>query len=302
MTTDIFDSQSPLVIQPLMLPVFAEKQLKVFMIRTDLAHSQISGNKWYKLKYNLRAARHQGATRIISFGGAYSNHIHALAYSAKAFGIDSIGVIRGEKVDNPTLADARKWGMQLHFVDRASYRQRHSVSWLAALQREIGPGFIIPEGGSNTWAVQGVSELMPDICEQVPSLDYLLCACGTGGTLAGLVSAAPEQVRVEGYPVLKGGEFLNADIQALLDSAGAAVRCSWSLDKEAHYGGYAKMNAEHRAKWLMLEEECKMLLDPVYTSKLLRRFVEKVQQNAYPSGSTLALVHTGGLQGRRSLV
>lgn len=302
MTTDIFGTQAPLVIQPLNLSIFAEKQLKVFVIRTDLTHPHISGNKWYKLKYNLRAAQRQGATRIISFGGAYSNHIHALAYSANAFGIPSVGVIRGENVENPTLSDARRWGMQLHFVDRASYRQRHSASWLAVLQREIGPGFIIPEGGSNALAIQGVSELMPDICGQIPSLDYLLCACGTGGTLAGLISTAPQRIKIEGYPVLKGADFLYADIQALLDSAAVDVQCSWSLDKDAHYGGYGKINAEHRARWLMLEEECKMLLDPVYTSKMLRRFIEKVQQNAYPAGSTVALMHTGGLQGRRSVV
>ncbi len=302
MTTDVFDTPAPLVIQPLVLPVFAEKQLSVFVIRTDLAHAHISGNKWYKLKYNLRAAQHQGTTRIISFGGAYSNHIHALAYSARAFGVASIGVIRGEEVDNPTLADARNWGMQLHFVDRVGYRQRYSPSWLAALQREIGSGFIIPEGGSNALAVQGVAELVPDICDQIPSLDYLLCACGTGGTLAGLISAAPDSVKVEGYPVLKGAEFLYTDIQVLLDSAGADVRCEWALDQDAHYGGYGKINAEHRAKWQALEQECQIPLDPVYTSKMLRRFIEKVYQNAYPAGATIALIHTGGLQGRRSIV
>lgn len=302
MTTDIFDTPAPLVIQPLMLPVLTEKQLKVFIVRTDLTHSQISGNKWYKLKHNLRAAQRQGATRIISFGGAYSNHIHALAYSAKAFGIPAVGVIRGERVENSTLADARSWGMQLHFVDRASYRQRHSTSWLAALQDDIGSGFIIPEGGSNELALKGVAELIPDICEQIPSVDYLLCACGTGGTLAGLISAAPGRIKVEGYPVLKGAEFLNTDIQALLDSAHADVRCTWILDMDAHYGGYGKINAEHRSQWLALEQECNLPLDPVYTSKMLRRFIEKVQSGAYPAGSTLALMHTGGLQGRRSVV
>ena len=302
MTTDVFDTPAPLVIQPLVLPVFTEKQLSVFVIRTDLVHPQISGNKWYKLKYNLREAQRQGAPRIISFGGAYSNHIHALAYSAKVLGIASVGVIRGEEVDNPTLADARNWGMQLRFVDRASYRQRYSPSWLAALKQEIGPGFIIPEGGSNAFALQGVAELVPDACGQIPSLDYLLCACGTGGTLAGLISAAPGSIKVEGYPVLKGAGFLYTDIQALLDSASVDVRCEWVLDQNAHYGGYGKINAEHRAKWKELEQECQIPLDPVYTSKMLRRFIEKVHQNAYPAGATIALIHTGGLQGRRSVV
>lgn len=303
MNTDIFDFPDPLVIQLITLPVFTEKQLKVYMIRTDKMHPQISGNKWYKLKYNLKAAQQQGVSRVISFGGAYSNHIHALAWSARAFGMESVGVIRGEVVDNPMLSDARNWGMQLHFVDRVSYRKRNCEDWWDELQSEIGSGFMIPEGGSNALAIQGVSELMSKLCQQIPDLDYLLCACGTGGTLAGLLSVAPESVKVEGYPVLKGADFLYSDIQQLLECSGAVMPlCCWVLDMDSHYGGYGKINAEHQCAWLMLEQEFQMQLDPVYTSKMLRRFMEKVSQDAYPAGSTLALVHTGGLQGRRSVV
>lgn len=302
MITDPFDITFPLIIEPLLSPVFSTKQLKVYMVRADLTHPQISGNKWYKLKYNLRAAKQQGATRVISFGGAYSNHIHALAWSAKAMGMASVGVIRGEHVKNPMLDDAQKWGMQLHFVDRANYRQRHCADWLEALHLEIGSGFLIPEGGSNPLALRGVAELMQQISQQTSGLDYLLCACGTGGTLAGLLSAAPKNLHIEGYPVLKGAGFLYDDIQRLLDSAEAEVSCSWLLDMDAHYGGYGKISAEHQAQWLMVEQEFKMLFDPVYTSKMVRRFMEKVHQNNYPKGSSIALVHTGGLQGRRSVV
>ncbi|SIS59361.1 1-aminocyclopropane-1-carboxylate deaminase/D-cysteine desulfhydrase [Neptunomonas antarctica] len=283
------------------MPLFTEKKLRVLMVRTDQIHPQISGNKWYKLKYNLRAARQQGYSRVISFGGAYSNHIHALAWSAKSFGLDSIGIIRGESVVNPMLADAREWGMQLHFIDRASYRERHNPDWVATLRAKVGAGFLIPEGGSNALALRGVAELMAGVQNQIPELNVLLCACGTGGTLAGLLSAAKGHVRVEGYPVLKGAGFLYQDIEQLLFAAGAEAQCLWTLDLDAHYGGYGKINSAHKEAWLRLEQDHQIPLDPVYTSKMMRRFIEKVHQNAYPKGSTVALLHTGGLQGRRSV-
>jgi 1-aminocyclopropane-1-carboxylate deaminase len=298
----LFDTYAPLVIEPFEHPLFTEKGLNVLIIRADLVHPLISGNKWFKLKYNLLSARKANLSRVISFGGAYSNHIHALAWSARQLGISSVGIIRGEDVINPMLKDVRDWGMQLHFVDRASFRKRHDIVWQNELKDEIGDGLIIPEGGSNALAVQGVAELMRDVSHQLPCLDYLLCACGTGGTLAGLVSAAPSHVKLEGFPVLKGADFLYDDITALLQAAGASALCAWSLDLEAHYGGYGKISKDHKAHWLALEEQFKVILDPVYTSKLLRRFLEKVKQDAYPAGATIALLHTGGVQGRRSVM
>lgn len=299
---DLFNTYASLVVESAELPLFVKKKLNVFIVRTDLVHPLISGNKWYKLKYNLLAAHEGSVSRVISFGGAYSNHIHALAWASKQLGIACTGVIRGEEVVNPMLLDAQSWGMKLHFVDRANYRKRHDPQWLGALQREVGGGVIIPEGGSNALAIRGVAELMNDISITLPNLDYLLCACGTGGTLAGLISGAPNELKLEGYPVLKGANFLYGDIQQLLQAANVDAHCSWSLDLDAHYGGYGKINTEHKAHWLALEEQFKMLFDPVYTSKLVRRFLEKVEQDAYPIGSTVALVHTGGLQGRRSVL
>lgn len=299
---DLFDAHAPLAIEPLELSLFVEKKLKVLIVRADLVHPLISGNKWFKLKYNLLAACKQNVSRVISFGGPYSNHIHALAWSAQQLGINAVGVIRGEEVSNPMLVDAQKWGMQLHFVDRANYRMRNDTIWQDKLKQDIGSGAIIPEGGSNALAVQGVAELMRDILAQQPSLDYLLCACGTGGTLAGLISEAPASVKLEGFPVLKGAGFLQDDVLKLLKIAGVDTQCSWSLDLDAHYGGYGKISQEHKAHWLAMEEQFQMLFDPVYTSKLLRRFLEKVEQDMFPVGATVALLHTGGLQGRRSIV
>ncbi|WP_051222206.1 1-aminocyclopropane-1-carboxylate deaminase/D-cysteine desulfhydrase [Neptunomonas japonica] len=299
---DLFDAHAPLVVEPLELPLFVEKKLKVLIVRADLVHPLISGNKWFKLKYNLLAACKQNVSRVISFGGPYSNHIHALAWSAQQLGIDSVGVIRGEEVSNPMLADAQKWGMQLHFVDRANYRERHDPIWQAQLKQDVGSGVIIPEGGSNALAVRGVAELMRGILAQLPDLDYLLCACGTGGTLAGLISAAPESVKLEGFPVLKGAGFLQDDVLKLLKVAGVDAHCPWSLDLDAHYGGYGKIRKDHKEHWLAMEEQFQILFDPVYTSKLLRRFLEKVEQGMYPAGATVALLHSGGVQGRRSIV
>lgn len=299
---DLFDTHAPLVVEPLELPLFTEKKLNVLIVRADLVHPLISGNKWFKLKYNLLAACEADTPRVISFGGAYSNHIHALAWSAKQLGISAVGVIRGEKVSNPMLEDVRQWGMQLYFVDRVSYRKRHDPLWQEQLKHDVGDGLIIPEGGSNVLALKGVAELMQGISQKLPSLDYLLCACGTGGTLAGLISGASPQVKLEGFPVLKGAAFLQDDVLALLKAAGVDIHCSWSLDLDAHYGGYGKISKEHRAHWLALEEQFRMLLDPVYTSKLMRRFLEKVELDAYPAGSTVVLLHTGGVQGRRSLM
>lgn len=298
----VFRTPESLKVDKLLLPQFKAHNLSVYMVRADLIHPQISGNKWFKLKYNLLLAQQSDAQCILSFGGAYSNHIHALAYAAKQLGIRTQAVIRGEAVDNPTLSDARKWGMELHFVDRATFRMRDDSLWVQNKMDELGADFLIPEGGSNQLAVKGVAELARQIQDALPELDYLLCAVGTGGTLAGLISGVRSQMSLEGYPVLKNGGFLNADIESLVSENYYSAECNWSLDLNAHYGGYGKVNAEHKRIWLSLEEKTGLPLDPVYTSKLLRRFIERVELGYYPKGSTIALLHSGGVQGRRSLV
>ena len=299
--SDLFSNQPELIIQPLAHPLFDQKGLSVTVVRTDLIHPEVSGNKWYKLKYNLLQAKANNQTRLLSFGGAYSNHIHALAWAARQLGLVSVGIIRGEPVSNPMLDDAQRWGMQLSFVDRVQYRQRSDAAWLQKLMAEHEVDAVIPEGGSNSLALKGVGELMEVIAQQLPDLDYLLCACGTGGTLAGLLSKAPKRVQLEGYPVLKGGDFLYQEIESLLADANKSVECHWSLDLESHYGGYGKVKADHKMIWHQLEADFGMPLDPIYTAKLFRRFMEKVAQGDYPEGAKIALLHSGGLQGRRSL-
>ncbi|MGB1237083.1 MAG: 1-aminocyclopropane-1-carboxylate deaminase/D-cysteine desulfhydrase, partial [Pseudomonadales bacterium] len=227
------------------------------------------------------------------------NHIHALAYAAHAAQIPCTGFIRGQwRDDNPTLADARRWSMELIALDRARYREKHTPAFIAELEARYPGAVIIPEGGSSAFAVRGAGELMQQISAQ-SEVDYLLCACGTGGTLAGLISAAPDHLKLIGVPVLKGGDFLKTDIQALLHSAGASGTASWSLDLNGHYGGYAKVKAEHIAHMQRIEQRHGLLLDPVYTAKLWRRFDELVEEGAFAPGSRIALLHSGGLQGRR---
>ncbi len=301
MHNDIFETTPPLMVEKLSLPVFRVKGLRVSLIRTDQIHPQISGNKWFKLKYNLQYALQNNYKSVVSFGGAYSNHLHALAWAAKESGLVSIGVVRGEVVSNPMLEDAIEWGMRLHFVDRENYRRKNDPEWLSQHQTLWGDALIVPEGGSNALAVKGVAELARSIELACPDMNYLLSPCGTGGTLAGLISGVTPRVKVEGYPVLKGGSFLTSDIASLLQAAQVEPKCEWRLDLNAHYGGYGKANAEHLAFLTDIEERLGIPLDQVYTSKMLRRFLENVEQNRYPVGSHIVLVHTGGLQGRRSL-
>lgn len=292
----------PLLIEPFNHPLVQQHRLSVFWIRTDALHPTVSGNKWFKLKRNLAQLQQLGCRRVLSFGGAYSNHLHALAYATQQLGMECVGVVRGEPVSNPSLEDVTRWGMQLHFVSREQYRQRDDAGWQQALMQQWDADALIPEGGSNALAVAGVVELMDDIMQRLPHLEYLLTPCGTGGTLAGLLAGAPDTVCIEGYPVLKQGAFLYPSIQSLVEEAGEVIRCAWHLDLDAHYGGYGKVNAEHRTQWQALEAETGVLLDPIYTAKMVRRFLERVAEGAYPVGAKIGILHTGGLQGRRALI
>lgn len=269
-------------------------------MRTDKAHAQVSGNKWYKLKYSLLEAKAEGCQQIISFGGAYSNHIHALAYAAAAFNIPVTAYIRGQySADNPTLKDAQRWGMKLIALSREDYRDKTSADFLDQVRANYPQCMIIPEGGSNQNALKGVAELAQSIEAKLPRLDYLVTACGTGGTLAGLISGSLKTDRLLGIAVLKGAGFLKNDVIALLQSANITPSVQWCLDLEGHYGGYAKVKAEHMSVMQGLEQQHKVLLEPIYVAKMWRRFDELVASDYFASGMRIALLHSGGLQGRR---
>ncbi|WP_332604206.1 1-aminocyclopropane-1-carboxylate deaminase/D-cysteine desulfhydrase [Acinetobacter sp. ESBL14] len=261
--------------------------------RLDLIHPQISGNKFYKLKYNLLAAQQQGLTQVLTFGGAFSNHIAATAYAAQHFGFESIGMIRGEELAtrdlNPTLQTAQDFGMQLHFVSRAEYRLRHEAEYIQQLQLQYPQAFIVPEGGSNALALQGTQEILSE--DDRKNYDVICCAVGTGGTIAGLIESSSEQQQILGFSALKG-DFLKRDIQQWTNKS------NWSLTDAYCCGGYAKTTVELLQFMQHFEQQYAISLEQVYTAKMMMGLFDLIQQQYFPENSRILAIHTGGLQGR----
>jgi len=256
------------------------------------------------LQHNLLDAHRRGVHRIISFGGAWSNHIHALACAGNRFGFETIGIIRGESeyANNPTLSDARTWGMRLEFVTRAEYRRRSDEAYHQELLARWPGSVIVPEGGSNALALDGVAGLVRQIEQQDCQPDYLITACGTGGTLAGLVAAAPRHWRVLGVAALKGAGFLYRDVQALLEAAKVCPQAYWGIDLEGHEGGYARTSGALVQFISRFEQQHQIPLEHVYTAKMLFRLEQLIERGAFCPGSRILALHTGGLQGRRGLL
>ncbi|MCG8474578.1 MAG: pyridoxal-phosphate dependent enzyme [Cytophagales bacterium] len=266
------------------------------MKRDDMLHPDISGNKWRKLKYNLLFARAHGFRKILTFGGAYSNHIYAAAAAGKAFRMKTVGIIRGEAeyAGNETLSFAKACGMELFFVSRAKYRERHSEAFHDELREQFGKVFIVPEGGSNEHALQGAKEIV----EGIPfPFDYLCTASGTGGTLAGISTGLAEGQQAIGFPVLKNGEFLNNDIRKLIPQS--AQRDNWKLETGYHFGGYAKFNMPLIDFINDFKHRTGIPLDPVYTGKMVYGVYDLIKKDHFRPESTIVMLHTGGLQGIR---
>ncbi len=261
--------------------------------RLDLIHPQISGNKFFKLKYNLLAAKQQNLNQVLTFGGAYSNHIAATAYAAHYFGFQSIGVIRGEELAkqalNPTLQTAQDFGMQLHFVSRAEYRLRHELEYLQQLKQRYPNTLIIPEGGTNQLAIQGTKEILS--ADDRENYDVICCAVGTGGTIAGIIESSSDQQHILGFSALKG-DFLKHDIQQWTN------KTNWSLTDEYCCGGYAKTNSELLQFMQQFEQQYAVPLEQVYTAKMMMGLFDLIQQGNFPVNTRILAIHTGGLQGR----
>ena len=279
----------PIPYQTLQLPQPVQLTIK----RLDLIHPQISGNKLFKLKYNLLAAQQQGFSQVLTFGGAFSNHIAATAFAAQHFGFQSIGMIRGEELAsqqfNPTLQAAHDLGMQLNFVSRSEYRLRHQVEYLQQLQQQYPQAFIIPEGGSNALAIQGTQEILsPDDLE---NYDVICCAVGTGGTLAGIIESSSEQQHVLGFSALKG-DFLKHDIQQWTDKS------NWSLTDAYCCGGYAKITPKLLQFMQQFEQQHHIPLEQVYTAKMMMGLLDLIQYHHFPAHTRILAIHTGGLQGK----
>ncbi len=291
----------PPLIQEINSEIGANTGVKLYVLRLDLMHPQINGSKWFKLKYNLVEAKERNFSTILTFGGAYSNHIYATAAAGKMFGFRTIGLIRGEENVplNPTLQFAVEQGMQLVYIDRRTYKQRHTEELQSQLKQRFGEVFIIPEGGCNLNGVRGCIEIL----KTVRGFNTICLACGTGTTLAGITLSLNQQQKVIGFPVLKGGDFLNEDINNLLTNYLASglptlvnSPAPWQLVSDYHFGGYAKVNNKLKLFCQNFQEQHDIPLDYVYTGKMFYGVMDLIAKGFFQSESLL-LIHTGGLQG-----
>lgn len=263
--------------------------VRLYLKRDDLIHPDVPGNKWRKLKYNLAAAREQGQTRLLTFGGAFSNHIRAVAAAGRYFGFETIGVIRGEKhlPLNESLAYAVSQGMRLTYMDRETYRHKSEPDVLAALLEQFGSCYILPEGGSNGLAVRGCAELLAEIDID---FDIICCACGTGGTLAGIAAGLQHgRQRALGFAVLKGGQFLDGEVHRFQAEYGV-VTSNWSIEYDFHFGGYAKGKPELDAFIDDFNERHGIVLDWVYEAKMVYGLFVRIADGAFPVGMTIVAV------------
>lgn len=271
------------------------KGIRLFIKREDKIHPHVSGNKWRKLRYNLEMAKSEGHDTLLTFGGAYSNHIYATAAAARESGFRSVGIIRGEKhlPLNPTLAFASGQGMLLQYMDRATYRRKHEMDVISTLRKKFGDFYLLPEGGTNSLAIKGAEEIVDD---DVRKYDYVCSAVGTGGTIAGIISGMNGRGEVIGFSALKGDFFQN-DIQKLLQGYKAVVPSNWHVNSEDHFGGYAKVKPELIQFIRKFHQNYSVPLDPVYTGKMMYGIYDMISKERFRRGSSVLAVHTGGLQG-----
>jgi 1-aminocyclopropane-1-carboxylate deaminase len=276
--------------------------IRLLVKREDLNHPLVSGNKWWKLKYNLLKAIETRAEKVITFGGAYSNHIFATAAATSLLKIPCIGIIRGEENNslNPTLQFAQSRGMTLRYISREAYRSKGSADFLQTLEAEFAGAYIIPEGGTNLLAVKGCAELY----NEISSLDFnvLALSVGTAGTMAGILAGTRGQKHVVGVPALKNANFLAGEVSELLNGFDVAVRPDFELLTEYHFGGYAKSNNILIGFIREMQHLHDLPLDPVYTAKLLYAIYAEIKKGRFARGTTILVLHSGGLQGASSIM
>nr|WP_315143950.1 pyridoxal-phosphate dependent enzyme [uncultured Flavobacterium sp.] len=260
--------------------------------REDLLHPFVSGNKFRKLKYNVLQAKAENQTVLLTFGGAFSNHIAAVAYAGKEQGFETIGVIRGDELhdkisENPTLSFAQECGMRFEFVTREAYRHKTDAAFIEQLQAKFGAFYLVPEGGTNDLAVKGCEEILTELDAD---FDFVCSAVGTGGTISGLINSALPHQKVLGFPALKG-DFLQDEIRNFVQNK------NWELIIDYHFGGYGKVTTEF-IEWMnWFYAQTGIPLDPIYTGKMVFGVMDLIQRNYFPPKSKILMIHTGGLQG-----
>lgn len=266
--------------------------IELYIKREDTIHPFVSGNKYRKLKYNLQEAERVGAKTLLTFGGAFSNHIAAVASAGHGFGFNTIGVIRGDELadkvsENPTLTFAKQHGMQFKFVSRTDYRLKKEQSFIEGLKAEFGDFYLVPEGGTNTLAVKGCEEILTDSDK---TFDYVCSAVGTGGTISGLINGSKANQQILGFPALKGS-FLQEDISKFV------TKTNWKLIHDYNFGGYGKINAELVHFINQFKTDYNVALDPVYTGKMLFGILDMIDKGLFKNGARILAIHTGGQQG-----
>lgn len=298
-----FDAlQCPSPITPIDEPLLADKNIQLFIKRDELIHPLLQGNKWRKLKYNLLAAAAQSAETILSFGGAYSNHLHALAAAGRQFNFKTIGVIRGERPAtlSPSLQDMQDWGMQLEFISRVDYRKQESAEFIQQLKQKYGEFYLIPEGGNNGAGRHGCGELLNELDEPY---DVICCEVGSGTQFSALVSdharssQAAHPTHYLGFVVMKN--------PALLLQLGdyfqqhQVTYNNWSLNQDYHFGGFARANDTLHEFIRQFKQQQAIQLEPVYSGKMLYGIYQLIEQDYFKPGSRILAIHGGGLQGLR---
>lgn len=266
--------------------------IELYIKREDLTHKYVSGNKYRKLKYNLKHASDSGYKRLLTFGGAYSNHISATAAAAQRMGLEVIGVIRGDELsdkvnENPTLRFAQECGMKFHFVSRQAYRNKDKQEFHQQLTELFGDFYLVPEGGTNALAVKGCQEILN---EQDTEYDFITSAVGTGGTISGIINSAKQHQKVLGFPALKGN-FLEEIIRKYTNQP------NWELIDSYHFGGYAKYNTELIEFLNDFHRKTSIPLDPIYTGKMIFGICDMINKGYFPKKTKILAIHTGGLQG-----
>ncbi|MEK6747985.1 MAG: pyridoxal-phosphate dependent enzyme [Pseudomonadota bacterium] len=291
--------KTPSPVVPLLDPVAQRAGVSLYLKREDLLHGEFGGNKWRKLKYNLVACAAQGAQALLTFGGAYSNHLLATAAVGAATGLATLGMVRGADADphNPTLRRAAALGMRLYRVDRAEYRHRHDPDYWRSLRARFGDVYIVPEGGSNAQAMQGIAELVTELRAQLPHFDAVCCPVGSAGTLAGIARALRSGEQAHGIAVLRGAQYLAQQVRALAGPEVAAPQ----LHHAYHQGGYARLTPALVRFCDAFTARHGIPLEPIYTGKTMLGVFDLIARGTWAPGTVVVALHTGGLQGLAGL-